>query len=177
MADSDDDLDDSIQYNCALPATWSALDAPPDEFEQAGYDKANLVLLDGIAMLEEHTKLDEASPMYADIARLDAKLDLMMAMLTRLLANFHESPQQQSLALTSRHVAWREPSEVPAGEFGLLELYVHPTIATPLMLPLKLVGGGRGEIVNMGSRAQNSWEKYIFRQHRREIALSKGVSP
>ncbi len=173
MADTDS-LDDSIHFTRSLPVQWQALDSPLSEFQLAANDQANLVLLDGIAMLEEQPKVEEGSPMAADITRMDAKLDLMMSMLSRLMAHFEKFPAQQTVTLSAHYIAWHEADEMPSGgPNGTLDIYIHPTIITPLRVPVTLESGGRAAITGLGARVQNAWEKYLFRQHRREVAQSK----
>lgn len=174
MADTDD-LDDSIHFTRAVPALWHALDVRPNDYEITEIDKANQLLMEAITQLEEAPKLDENSAMHADIARLDAKLDLLMNMLSRVLAQFHDAPDTQTLTMSAHYIAWHEAEQMPQDEFGKLELFIHPTIATPLIVPLHIEGSGRGAIFGFGSKVQNSWEKYLFRQHRREIAQSKNA--
>ena len=59
------------------------------------------------------------------------------------------------------------------GDYLVVDLHVHNAVAMPLRLPLRAINSERGELYGLSSLTQNALDKFLFRQHRRAIAVSR----
>ena len=83
-------LYDQLAYHDVLPVQWMALPSAPDRFELIGLEEANLLLLQACIAVEEHPardKNEDLGPLAGELARLDFKLNLVMQLLSRLVAS------------------------------------------------------------------------------------------
>ncbi|AKH19540.1 PilZ domain-containing protein [Sedimenticola thiotaurini] len=118
-----------------------------------------------------------------ELARVDAKLDLLLDMVSQLLRRERPNMIETTVTLWLTGAAWSCQAEVvPAvGEPLWLELYVDARLAQPLHLPVvvtAVTGRGKESEISVSFDAlEESLEdllgKLIFRQHRRMIAQQK----
>ncbi len=170
-----DHLDEAICFTGLLPAAWIPHSDSLSAVELAVINERNLTLLTAISVLEEqgHQEIHEHALLTQEMARLDAKVDLLLSLVTRLLAEYKVIPPALDITLSSRNLLWREGLSVAVGDVGVVELFIHPGIAAPLSLPATVEDEGRAAIHGLTAQVQSGLEKYLFRQHRRAIAESR----
>lgn len=168
-------LDEAIAYEGLIPLAWRASPAPLGESALMAISEADQSLLDAIMIMDMPAKLDndERDSTQLELHRLDAKVELLLGMVNRLLS-FHEPVREPVLVkLSSRSVSW-QGSVVPAvGEHGIIDVFVHPLANSPLQLPVEITGPGSARILGLGAAARNAFEKFLFRQHRRQVAEAR----
>lgn len=172
---TDEDLDEAIAYEGLIPLAWRARATALGEPELMAISEADQALLDAIMVMDLPSKLDseERDSVQLDLHRLDAKVDLLLGMINRLLA-FHEPPRQPvPVRLSSRMVRWQGGVAPAAGEQGILDVFVHPLASAPLQLPVEITGAGVARILALNVGARNAFEKFLFRQHRRQVAEAR----
>ncbi len=139
-------------------------------------------LLRALALIEETSEVqrDEVDPGAAELARVEAKLDLVLALLASVV-----SAQQPALAPVamrwSRHGARLLAAAPPAGDVGRLRVALDPRLPQPLELPARVIahaeeGGGvrlwlRFESLDPALEA--ALERHVFRRHRRAVAEAR----
>ena len=154
-----------------LPLRWSGL--PAGQPAQVQFNQLAFALLDA---LEEpvHGRPD-AEP-HSDMLRVETKLNLILQLLTQLLHKDVTVPAAQTVRFASDSVAWSAP-EVNAGEQVMLSLYLDSAVPVPVVLhgAVSAVedGWARLGLTSLGEELQASWSRWVFRQHRRDVAKNR----
>lgn len=188
-ADPDPDFTSGLHFAGELPLEFEPLDAEPLPATLARLNADNLQVLQADASLAESHRLvdakDEEKPWLADLARLEFKLDVLLATLGRLLAKDASVPAGVPLRMYAGGVEWLTTGQRPlTGVRGRVTLYVNPAFPRPLVL--------HGEVTGHRSDAQGLWaqfafaglgagvvdllERFVFRQHRRQVAGARAAS-
>lgn len=171
--DGDEMLASAICLEGVLPVAWKDMPAALADAEYAALHEGNLMLLNAIAVMEQprHADSEEGLAIHQELFRLEAKLDLLTSLMTRLLEKYELVPPLAAVTLTARSFHWHGsmlPSE--AGRTGIIELYVHPLVAAPLRLPARVEQAGSAVISELPATMRNALDKFLFRQHRRQVA-------
>jgi hypothetical protein len=173
-------LSDTLIYTAQLPVSWSSrqegdLLPPADN---------NAELLHCINLLGEqlHTKKDDELELDSVILRVEAKLDMLLGLLSTMLKKELDIPVASDTRLTAMGVEW-VCSETPPGlnDSIWISLYLDPRLPAALQLPARVVSvdsSGSGSIVvcrvsQVEEGVQQLLEKMIFRHHRRQVAMSR----
>ncbi len=173
---------ESSLYEADFPFSWRPLaDLALAELENADAHNEDILR----ACLAMDSGVAEFGPEHggADLGALemiDQKLKLILDLLGHLMRKELDLPESRRLSLGTREIAWTERGTPPAaGNAVLLELYPYSVFPRPLRL------SGRIESVhtenNGGVRVVARFEepveavtelleKWIFRNHRRQIA-------
>ena len=170
-------LYDQLAYHDVLPVQWLTLPSPPDRFELIGLEEANLLLLQACIAVEEHPardKNEDLGPLAGELARLDFKLNLVMQLLSTLVAK-DRMPPATSIDFNGLGATWTCIGKPPrVGEHGLLRVQLRSSLPQSLELPADVVSvegstakvrfpalsGAIGELI----------QKLAFLRHRRQIA-------
>jgi hypothetical protein len=167
---------------CSEDLPYSLMPWSGGEAERAAHAAAAERLLRSLAGLDAGVQ-DELEPHPAEQAlqRLDAKLDLVLELLSRMLAREHPETQPRPLRW-SRHGACaqsRQPLE--EGSHALLVLVMPAALSLPLRLPVQVLAR---EDQDADARLWLAFpqdapaltaalERFLFRQHRRQVAASR----
>lgn len=172
-AESEEALASAICLEGVLPVAWKDMPAALADAEYAALYEGNLMLLNAIAVMDQpqYGDSDESLAIHQDIFRVEAKLDLLTSLVTRLLDKYELVPPLAAVTLTARSFHWHG-SMLPAdaGRSGIIELYVHPLVAAPLRLPARIEKPGVAVLAELPPMMRNALEKFLFRQHRRQVA-------
>ena len=162
-------------YEAALPLVWTPLAETLGSLRREQYNDDNLRVLAAVAVLDETRapgSNDESSPIDAEIARLNQKLNLVIDLLGFLVA-------QQGAAQPAARVrlSWQGAVFVGSqalGEVGLLGLSLHRSVPQPFVWPVRIAhvdGEERhARFAPFGDALQAALERHVFLRHRRAIA-------
>jgi hypothetical protein len=183
-----DALGEGIVYEDTLPLTWEVLEGMPAAEQLIHWSRENERVLHLVAALDEH-RPSEFSDEHAssnELARLDAKLNLLLELVSDLVALQTGTPAPRPVKVNSQGLVCevRDASPLPqTGSSVLVSLYLQHDLARPLRLPGKLEhvetlddGGARLQLrfYDLGESVVDAFEKLIFRHHRRLIAARRG---
>lgn len=171
---------DTLSCDVALPADF-VVGPGPDHPAQAES------LLRGIAQVEdlrgEEGAGDERGELPLLAQRMDAKLDLMLVLIGRLVRQIGESPPLRTLRWSVRGVRLElgDATAVPAGSEGLLRIQPSDWLPDHLELSASVVASdvhnGRSRLwlrfPELPASLADALERHLFRQHRRQIAGSR----
>jgi len=183
-AEADGLLFDGTTY-CAeeLPMAWSAGGAGTVDAHER-----NAALLRLLGQLEEPVRepRDDKSG-EPEWLRLEAKVDLLLHVVSTLAALQRPPPPVEHLVLSCRGLVWRAaPRALAVGDAGRLSLHLHPAV------PLALELGARVIAVDDSLSPPRAWlafdppgetalaalERHTFRRHRRAVAgLRRAAAP
>ncbi|MDT8384225.1 MAG: PilZ domain-containing protein [Gammaproteobacteria bacterium] len=177
-------LSDGIRFQAVVPVDWCKIPSLPLDRTQSQTASANLRLLNALNVLEEIPHDLEKSPQaLTESSHLDAKLDLILGMLGELLHQQAKIPEVAVVTISSHALSLTElrPPSVPgAGDLLRLRLFLDTRFPQALVLygsvSTTTETGFSVALHPQGGLVQAQFDKLIFRQHRRAIALSRSAS-
>lgn len=182
-----DPLAQGLIYEAKLPFQWCALEDIPDIAEQLQINESNEAVLQAINVLEEfhHPDLaDEYGVVAQELNRIDAKVNLMLDLLSQLLTQQKLLPGHCPVRFGAEGLAWRtsEVGEIQSGQHLAVDVYMQPRYPSPLKLTGDVVSIEAGEdgvwitiaYHGLTPSLHNAFDKLIFRHHRRSVAMAKG---
>ena len=176
---------EGISYRDKLPIDWVVVAGLPSAGEQHRLDRANEALLQQLLLkdelhLQEHEDVDEGG--YREhLLRLEAKLDLLVGLVTEMVAVNGNLPSRHDLVLGTHGLCVFQPGEHPSslkeGVLLRIRLYLDTHFPHPLELFATLVNTQMDsfsvELCPVEAHLQDLLDKFVFRQHRRDIAFRK----
>ncbi|QOC21211.1 PilZ domain-containing protein [Wenzhouxiangella sp. AB-CW3] len=173
-----------VHYEDRLPLSW-IMERPDSDLDRHHLESTNLSILNGVAAVEELPieRLKEEQPeLHQELARLDAKLHLVLDMVARLLEREEARPESRLVRLSVDAMDFADPEhEFEVGQRGTLRLHLHPAIPAPLALP----GAIEEDCEHDGKRwlrfkpdtmpqpLRDALSRHIFRHHRRMVAAAR----
>ena len=164
-----------ITYLADLPLRWQ-YEAMPSESALALARHANMTLLHALSTLESTAEKDhDADPAVAKaVDRLEAKLDIALSLLTRLVAQQLELPASSPVTLGVHQIEWRGVSDLPAVDALIkLNLYLSPRLPEPLQLYSRVASSQAGlctaEYLDKDEELEEWITRTLFRYHRRAL--------
>jgi hypothetical protein len=115
----------------------------------------------------------------SEVHRLEHKLDLVIQMLGQLLHTQQTRPASVLLRLGAETIAWRHPA-AKVGEQYRVTLFLYESIALPVQAIVEIKDVEEdwctAQFVSQSSDEQSAWERWVFRQHRRQVAHNRDHS-
>jgi len=176
---------EGITFNDRLPITWEVLATLPSEGEQHRHHRANEELLQHLLLRDEAVfrENDETEVVsgHEQFKRLEMRLDLLLGLVMEMMANNSNLPMQYAVTFGAYGLCVQAGNDTIArlenGALLKIMLYPDPQFPRPLILCTRLVDVQvQSFTVNfcpLEERLQDHLDKYIFRQHRRAIALAR----
>jgi len=174
-------FEDTLSYEASLPADFVAGPVP-------GHPAQAESLLHGIALVEdlrgEESGKEERGELPLLAQRMDAKLDLVLVLLGRLVRQTGESLPVRPLRWSGRGVRLDLAGavDVPVGTEGLLRIQPsdwlpdHVELAATVIATATATGGASRlwlRFPEFPPPLEDALERHLFRQHRRQIAGSR----
>jgi hypothetical protein len=177
---------DGLALHDQLPLVWEPSPlVDPAELEH--YNQETARALQALALFEEAPREIGTDAAHAgqDLVHLEAKVDVLLSLVTRLLSDRQGLPKRHSTVLRADSLEWAGPAadQARTGDSGVIVLYPNPLLPLPFRLA--------GRVVSSVERGGTQWritrfehltplvavgiEKLVFRRHRRQVALSKGT--
>ena len=177
-------LADSLIYVDSLPVSWTPRD---DALPENGYSRIsehNEQVLRCANLLGEQVreKIDEVSETDSALMRLEAKVNLLLELVSKLDQRTNQIPSLTEVSLTAGGIEWKYQNTPPGiGESIWINLYLDNRIPEAMKIPARVLTvceEERGASIcarfeNMGDVVQDQMEKMIFRHHRRTVAQSR----
>ena len=164
-----------ITYQANLPLRWQ-YEAVPSDAALVQARHGNLAMLQALATLETAAdKEHDADPAVAKaVDRLEAKLDIALSLLSRLVAQQIQLPPSTSVTLGVHEIQWRGELEFPAvGSIIMLSLYLSPKLPEPLNLHARVTTSHAGlygaDFLDTDEELEEWITRTLFRYHRRAL--------
>ncbi len=173
---------DGITYEDRLPVSWEVSPSLPSQSEQYRIDSDNQELLEALLILDEpiQNAEDEQEGVGQDhLRQLDVKLNLLMSLVRELLMAAVTLPDERSMQLGVQGLCIydAENEDVQVGHLLKIRLFLDPRFPRPLVLH------GHVSVIHdaaitltycpLGVTVQDFLDRYIFRHHRRAIAMTR----
>ncbi len=177
---------DGLALHDFLPLAWEPSPlSDPAELEH--YNQETARALQALALFEEAPKeiSTDAIPKGQELLHLEAKVDVLLSLVTRLVSHQQGLPKRHNTVLRADTLEWTGPSAEQArtGDTGVIVIYPNPMLPMPFRLA--------GRVVSTVERAGIKWrltrfenlsplvsvglEKLVFRRHRRQVAIARGT--
>jgi hypothetical protein len=177
-----------LSWEDRLPLAWRPIPAASGNEIAHLYDAAltrlHAILSVGEALAADPT--EEAAPRAQEWLRLEARLNLLLAMVGELLAAQRPAPAPRTVRLGGAWIEWEDPQPPAPGDALAIDLYLNPALPDAVTLPavVRSVGGAgtgsaavRATFPDLPPSVRNAIEKLIFRWHRRRVAEQRRASP
>lgn len=178
-----------VELSGSFPLSWERTDSEWLTNNQLRANDENrrylrsLLFSDVVSAANKEADLDDGQH---DMARIEAKLDLLIDITGELMVRQGHIPPEFSVNLTDARLRWKSQGTVGAvlipqkGELILVKLYMSK-VPRPLCLFGKVVSSdGSGgiytveiEYTGLAQDVQRLLEKIIFRHHRRTVAMTR----
>ncbi len=166
-----------------LPIRWRAMTSEQWSIEQANIDQLNQERLRVINNLDDHRPdaVEDLPGVAQELQKLDFKLNLILEMLGQIMSVNDAPPVASDVLLAADKMAWSHGSTDSSilGEWVKVEVFLHPRYPFPIILVGKRVVSDDPEMNQqillepLSEQAQELYEKYLFRCHRRQIARER----
>jgi hypothetical protein len=171
-----------IFYAADLPLSWSVLTQfQPAQAEQWQHNA--VTLLRALAVFE--TPIVEADRDLSSVSgktmeRLEAKLDLVLSMIVRLVQQQDDLPPPRPVILHSNSLEWTDANVPEPEQLILLSLHLSPHLPQALLIPatvrtverLDNCARMKADFTHLSQELEEWLERTLFRFHRRSIQLS-----
>jgi hypothetical protein len=175
-------LGEALSYDAAMPVSWTPIAALPGAVRLEQLNEDNLRVLAAVALLDEqrgsNAATDDASPIDAEIVRLNQKLNLVIDLLGFLVNQHAPTADARRVRLSWQGLVFS--GEQALGELGLVGLRLNRSVPQPLVWPARIVhidGDERhARFEPFGDAVQAALERHVFLRHRRAIAGTRKSS-
>jgi hypothetical protein len=171
----DNPLEKSLCYEQQIPLQVTAVgELTPDQ--QLANDASNEGLLLRLESMETvHAEADESNEMLHEIRRLENKVDLALDLIMDLVSKSSPQPPSTHVRFNEYGLEWQGVSGLAAGSKVLISLYLNPRFPRPLFLTGTLLQRDPNivEFDEMPETINDYLTRFIFRQHRRQIARQR----
>jgi len=112
-----------------------------------------------------------------DLERVEAKLNLLIQLVNQLLQSNQPVPEPQTVHLSAQGMHWYSATALESGTLLRLHLYLAAEIAQPIRLCARVTDFTdkhvRVVFLDLDEKEEDMLAKWIFRIHRRGIALAR----
>lgn len=153
-----------------------------DAAQLAAFNARGEALLQSLAVIEDGVRSEEPEqPSEHALQRIEAKVDLLVALVASLCADQYNDPVQ-SLQWSARGANLSIPAPMAAGTEGWFRVRPADGLPNPLVLPATVLAcdntpdGATQAWLRFGPLSQGlqgALERHLFRVHRRAVAESR----
>jgi hypothetical protein len=176
------EFSERVAWDARFHATCEAGPRPDAAALALINDRNASVLVAVSALMDRRSDTSEDdSPLTQEVARLDAKLNVLMEIVNRLLLPQSGLPPRISLRFNASGAVLPWDGLPSVGQTALLKIHFDACRALPLELPcIRLAGptDGKGFLGFEGltEPVRDGIERLVFRQHRRQVAEARAHS-
>lgn len=176
---------EGITFADNLPINWEILSTLPSEGELNRDYRTNEELLQHLLLRDDAVAQEsdegEVDSTHEHFKRLESRLDLLLSLITEMMTSNGKLPSLQRVTIGGRGLCVQAQEEAIKGlkkETPLkITLYLDPQFPRPLTVFAQLIDvqaqAFTVSFCPLEERLQDLLDKYVFRQHRRAIALAR----
>jgi hypothetical protein len=169
-----------LTWDGVIPIAFVPGSAVTDDRMIAHRVAANLRVLHTCEALEERrAEIEEDLSGAPESVRLERKIDLLIELVGHWVSRSGLRPAAAVARLSVGGVSWSPGAPVPSvGAVGSVELFLREGVAESLRLPGRIVamdpdGQVTVAFVALSEAEGEALERFIFRQHRRTVAVQR----
>lgn len=177
---------DGLAIDDIVPLSWEPADfthsAP---LEHANEDTSRA--LQAIAVFEEtpRSPTDDLVHASSESSRLEAKVDLILSLLSNIVSERAGMPAPQAVVLRNNSIEWQLGADANIGraDTGIANVWINTHIPLPLRLPCRVDGTierngyawAQARFEFLAPSVRDALGQVIFRHHRRQVAIARGT--
>lgn len=177
---------DGLSIEDIVPVTWEDADFT----HSTDLDHANeetVRALQAIAVYEEapRSPTEDLTNSRSEGARLEAKVDLMLSLLSNIVSASTGMPDPKPIVLRSGALEWQLEPEATIGkaDTGIISAWINTHLPLPLRLPCRVdsvierngFNWAQARFEYLAPSVRDGLGQVIFRHHRRQIAIERGT--
>lgn len=174
-----------ITFTDKLPIAWEVLSELPNEGELHREQRNNEELVQNLLFrddaLTQDSEKDDEDAALEHFKRLESRLDLLTSLVSEMLAQNGSLPPVRTVILSGQGLSVQAAEgDIQVGDKGdklKIALYLDTHLPRPLTLCGQLIDVQQNSFTlnfwPLEARLQDLLDKYLFRQHRRAIALAR----
>ena len=182
-SDEATDSTSGLIFRGPLRLSLDPLPELPDESMSALINSQNETLLSAMRAFQERPEIEEGDHLANEIRRIDQKLSLVMELLGTLVQFAQKTPEPRMVELDSCSLTLQlAEEELMQGAYFSIDVYLDPIFPKPLRLLAMLEATDRPtaakfKFIGLSQGVQDGLDRYLFRQHRRQVAQLSIASP
>ena len=184
----DDPIKDNLVCRQEIPLRWRKQEQPLGDGPWMMIHSENVKLMEVLVSGEDAADLEQQRDreVFKEIRKLDAKLNLMMSWMGRILWQQQEMPSLQVVNLSAKGLQFyvnanKTEPQVAENDELFMELFLEPRYPQPFTTLAQVIQvipqGGACEVsvrfIQLSEPNQQWLDKYVFRLHRRQVAMSR----
>jgi len=121
-----------------LPLHWRISDTPDaaPHLQLSNEETLRVIL----SLDEHHVETSDENPEFAhEVQRLETKINLILELVSQLLARQLQLPGALPVRLSAHEIEWQTTAAPAVGSTVLIEAYVCPSYPRPLFLPATVI--------------------------------------
>ncbi len=167
----------SLVYDGLLPVSIQPVDAMPSDNTLVMVNEKNEHSLRSSLVGNDNFDLEEHDELGQYLKRQEAKIDLLLDMVTELLTQQKRLPEERQLRLTPHGLQWQtSESDLPTDTCVEILLYLTPSLPRPLRFFGTVKAKSKNHSVDfiaVSQQVTQLLEKLLFRHHRRAVAQQR----
>lgn len=177
---------DGLSIEDIGPLSWENADFTHSaSLEHANEDTSRA--LQAIAVYEEtpRSPTEDLVHTRSESARLEAKLDLILSLLSNIVSESVGMPEPRAVILRNASLEWQyDPgAEIGRGDTGIASVWINTHLPLPLRLPCRVDAvmernghrWAQARFEFLAPSVSDSLGQIIFRHHRRQVAITRGT--
>lgn len=167
-------MTDGLACECTIPLAWHAATLAPEEIQSRVREAA--LLLAALNQIESAHELESSGPENRRLDRIEAKLDLTLHLLARMLESdesSHTRPAAMNVRLTPGGAQWHEAAPPSEGTRLIVELRLSEALPLSLKIPATALEPradmARISFTGLTETLDEALYQFIFRRHRQAI--------
>ena len=169
---------DSLVFQGRLPATFKAIPEIPSASTLAINNERNEHTLRSSLIPNDSVEIDDNDEISQHLKRQEAKIDLLMDMVTELLARQSHMPKDVEVKLSAEGIEWQDTEQQFTVDDSVeIDVYITPSTPKAIRFYGNVVSSTEGthrvEFTGVSTQASDLLEKIIFRHHRRAVAQQR----
>ena len=177
-------MSNGLSIEVTLPFCWRDKELPDCRSAQV----TNRAVYEMLVNHEEKAgvRTTERQPLHSELTQIEAKLSLVLQLLTHVIHQQTPLPATQLLQLSASHIIWQATAAstqtLLLSQSLELALHLDPRIPLPVYLCGRIESvASEGQVLvqiqHLDEAEADEWERWLFRQHRRLIARSRHGNP
>lgn len=174
-----DSVDDSLVFVGQVPTSIKPVPDIPGASTLVVINERNEHTLRSSLIPNEPVEVDDSDEITQHLKRQETKLDLLLDLVTELMARQNQIPQDIEIRLTARGIDWQGgDGEFSQGDCVEVKVYITPSVPRPLTFYGRVVSDSQQdrhsvEFSGVSRPVTDLLEKILFRHHRRAVAQSR----
>lgn len=177
---------DGLAIEDIVPLSWEEADFTHSaHLEHANEDTTRA--LQAIAVYEEtpRSPTEDLVHSRSESMRIEAKLDLMLSLLSNIVSERVGMPAPRALILRNGSLEWQldQAATLARGDTGVASVWINTHLPLPLRLPCRVDGvierngypWGQARFEFLAPNVRDGLGQVIFRHHRRQVAITRGT--